>query len=258
MIDATNLVPDGGDLPNGIYRVEYTDAYLEGWGVTDINFQHGVWTYRLKDGHWTIDQVADDITDHLEGLYQVKDQDLNWMWANDPGQPVERLTWSVATNGDLTFAPGPGTAVGWTFGLPLIRVGDLAPGISDHDQAVLDGVYRYELTDRYMLDHGVEANQARDESGVHTLTMAHGRFTDAWANDVADGSCSGEFSIDGSRVTLHWTEGCTGDTRASFERDGDTLHWSQIESLPPHDTAYDQKVNEAYWGVPYTRIGDAP
>jgi TRAP-type C4-dicarboxylate transport system substrate-binding protein len=124
-IDASTVVPEPGNLPNGIYRIEYTDAYLQSWGVTDINYQHGIWTYRLKDGHWTIDQVADDITDHLEGIYQVKGHDLNWRWDREPGQPVERLTWSVATNGDLTFAPAPGTSEGWTFGLPLIRIGAL-------------------------------------------------------------------------------------------------------------------------------------
>ena len=117
--------PNAGDLPNGIYRIEYTDAYLQSWGVTDINYQHGIWTYRLKDGHWTIDQLADDITDHDEGTYQVKGHDLDWVWQGEPGQPVERLTWSVAKNGDLTFAAAPGGVEGWTFGLPLIRVGDL-------------------------------------------------------------------------------------------------------------------------------------
>jgi TRAP-type C4-dicarboxylate transport system substrate-binding protein len=124
-IDASTVIPEPGDLPNGIYRIEYTDAYLQSWGVTDINYQHGIWTYRLDDGRWTIDQVADDITDHLDGIYEVNGHDLNWMWASDVGQPVERLTWSVATNGDLTFAPAPGTAEGWTFGLPLVRVGAL-------------------------------------------------------------------------------------------------------------------------------------
>ena len=29
VIDATTLVPDGGDLPNGIYRIEATEAYLK-------------------------------------------------------------------------------------------------------------------------------------------------------------------------------------------------------------------------------------
>ena len=88
--------------------------------------------------------------------------------------------------------------------------------------------------------------------------MSHGAFTDAWVNGVADGSCSGTFTLEGRSVTLRWTFGCTGDTRAAYERVGDVLRWSQVESLPPNDTDYDQKVNEAFWGVPYTRIGDAP
>jgi TRAP-type C4-dicarboxylate transport system substrate-binding protein len=116
------FAPDGGDLPNGIYRVEYTDTYLRGWGVTNIPFQHGIWTYRLEDGQWTIDQVADDVTDHLAGVYRVEGHDLYWRWDNERGKPVEHLTWSAAANGDLTFAPGPGVPAGWTFGLPLIRV----------------------------------------------------------------------------------------------------------------------------------------
>ena len=134
-IDTTALVPDGGDLPNGIYRIEYTDAYLKSWGVSDITAQHGIYTYRLKDGHWTIDQAADDVTDHVDGIYQVKGRDLYWRWGDE--QRVDHLTWSAAANGDLTFAPAPGTPAvskaavktgtseGWIFDLPLIRVGAL-------------------------------------------------------------------------------------------------------------------------------------
>jgi hypothetical protein len=66
------------------------------------------------------------------------------------------------------------------------------------------------------------------------------------------------FTIDGSRLTLRWTAQCTGDTSAIYERRGDTLTWSHVESLPPHDHDYDQRVNEAFWGVPYIRVGDAP
>lgn len=119
------IEPDGGELPNGIYRIEYTDEYLKSWGVRDVNFQHGIWTYRLEDGHWTIDQRAVDVTDHIVGIYQVKGRDLYWRWDNDPGRPIDHLTWSVAPNGDLTFAATPESPEGWTFGLPLLWVGPL-------------------------------------------------------------------------------------------------------------------------------------
>jgi TRAP-type C4-dicarboxylate transport system substrate-binding protein len=260
VIDATTLVPDGGDLPNGIYRVEFTDAFLTANGVTDVPEEHGVWTFRLENGHWTMDQVADNPlkNSHLTGEYQVKDREMFWMIDNDSsGRLGGDLIWSVNARGDLGFETAPGAEANWWFGLPWARVGDLTAGVGG-DQAALDGVYRYEVTERYLLDHGVEANQARDESGVHTLTMSHGKFTDAWVNGVADGTCAGVFTIEGQRVTLRWTRDCTGDTRATYEREGDTLRWSQVESLPPHDTDYDQKVNEAFWGVPYTRVGDAP
>ena len=69
----STIVPARGELPNGIYRVEYSDAYLRSWSVTDVNSQHGIWTYRLQDGHWTIDQVADDITDHRPGSTRSRD-----------------------------------------------------------------------------------------------------------------------------------------------------------------------------------------
>ena len=122
---ALTIEPDGGDLPDGIYRVEYTDEYLEGWGVADVNFQHGVYTYQLEDGHWTIDQLANDITDHLTGIYHVKDDELYWRWDRDPGAPIDHLTWSAAPNGDLTFTAKDESSEGWTFGKPLIRVGPL-------------------------------------------------------------------------------------------------------------------------------------
>jgi len=119
------ISPDGGDLPNGIYRVEYTDEYLKGWGVTNVNDQHGVYTYRLEDGHWTLDQRADNVTDHAEGIYQVRGGELYWRWDNDPGKPIDHLTWSVAPNGDVTFAAVGEISEGWTFGLPLIRASAL-------------------------------------------------------------------------------------------------------------------------------------
>jgi hypothetical protein len=44
----------------------------------------------------------------------------------------------------------------------------------------------------------------------------------------------------------------------TYSIDGDTVAWSDPESLPPNDTEEDQKVNEVFNSVPWTRVGDAP
>ena len=147
-----------------------------------------------------MDQVADNPlrNPHLAGHYQVKDQELFWTITNDASRHVDDLFWSVNARGDLSFSDAPGVARNWWFGLPWARVGDSAPA-PDDDQAVLDGAYRYEVPEQYLLDHGMAAAHARAESGVHTLTMSHGEFTDAWENGVNEDSCAGRFTIEGSR-----------------------------------------------------------
>ena len=255
VIDLTTLVPDSGDLPNGSYRVEFTDAFLRDNGVQDLQEEHGVWTFTLEDGHWTMHQIADNPLRNadLSGEFEVVGRELHWTIDNDVNPGVDHLFWSIDGRGDLGFSYRPGVERNWWFGLPWARAGDLAPG-PGRDQGVLDGVYRYEVTEQYMLDHGVQAPTAHDESGVHTLTLSHGTFSDAWTYPANQDSCSGVFSIEGTRLTLRWREGCTGDTSAVYERAGDTLRWSQVESLPPFDSDYDQQLNEAFWGVPYLRV----
>ena len=122
---AKTIRPEGGDLPDGIYRVEYTDDYLKSWGVVDINFQHGVYTFRLDDGHWNIVQRGEGVNWRAQGIYQVDGSELYWRWDNDPGKPIDHLTWSAGSNGDLTFTGVDQISEGWTFGLPLVRVGPL-------------------------------------------------------------------------------------------------------------------------------------
>lgn len=122
---ARTIEPDGGDLPDGLYKVEYTVEYLERWGAENVSGNQGVWTYRLEDGHWTVDVLADDHTGHATGIYQVKGNELYWRWDNDAGAPIDHLTWSAAPNGDLTFTTDTFIDEGWNFGLPLIFVGPL-------------------------------------------------------------------------------------------------------------------------------------
>ncbi len=129
-VTSSSITPDGGTLSNGIYRAEFTDDYLKSQGVPDVSEQHGIWTFKLQNGHWTIDVIADNPQQHphIEGIYQVVGNEIYWRWDNDPGQPVSRHMWSVDANGTLTFVPStPSDAVDWALGLPLVRVGSIAP-----------------------------------------------------------------------------------------------------------------------------------
>ena len=69
------LVPDGGDLPDGIYRVEFSDEYLQSWGVSAPD-NHGVYTFTLNDGQWSAVQRADNITDDSAGIYRAEGHDV--------------------------------------------------------------------------------------------------------------------------------------------------------------------------------------
>ena len=73
-----------------------------------------------------------------------------------------------------------------------------------------------------------------------------------------EGFCSGTYKEDGNRVTFSWISGCFGDWTMTYTIDGDSVTWSDVEALPPHDTAEDQNAAEVFNGVPWTRVGDAP
>jgi hypothetical protein len=123
------------------------------------------------------------------------------------------------------------------------------------------GVYEYELTEQYLLDNGISEFQAQEESGAHEATLGDdGSFVDSWKTaDDKTGSCRGTYEEGNSnRVTFRWTSGCFGDWEMTYSVEGDVVTWSDQEALPPNHTDEDQKVNEVFNSVPWTRVGDAP
>lgn len=130
---------------------------------------------------------------------------------------------------------------------------------NDAATALQTGIYTYELTEEYLLENGISAEQAANESGKHRAILRQdGAFTDSWTTAKGgSGSCSGTYEKgDGSRVTFRWSTGCFGDWEMTYSVDDDVVAWSDQEALPPYDTDEDQKVNEVFNSVPWTRVGD--
>lgn len=128
------------------------------------------------------------------------------------------------------------------------------PRPSASKPANLDGVYRYEVPADYLIERGIPPSQARDEGGVHTVTLDGGRFSDRWRNAQGSGTCEGTYEIAGNVVTFTWRVKCVGDWKMTFAREGKRLRWSNVRSLPPHNDAESQRVNEAFNSVPWLKI----
>jgi hypothetical protein len=131
-------------------------------------------------------------------------------------------------------------------------------GSDDRSESLQAGIYRYELTEEYLVENGISAEQAANESGAHqALLREDGHFTDSWTTPQGgSGSCSGTYEEgDGNRVTFKWSAGCFGDWAMTYAVEGDTVTWSEHEALPPASEE-DQKVTEVFNSVPWTRVRD--
>jgi hypothetical protein len=169
--------------------VEFTDDYLRSEGISraNIGHNHGVWTLTLRDGHWSVDQVAPDLTDTFEGVYQVRGDDLYWLFAEE--QIVFRVTWSLTDDGSLRFGSVDGPADGhFHWGRPWQRVGDptgeapvptqvTANTLVPEGGGLPDGTYRFRLTDDYLAARGLKPEEVAFNHGVWTTVLDNGRWT---------------------------------------------------------------------------------
>jgi Bacterial extracellular solute-binding protein, family 7 len=130
----TEVVANGGDLPNGVYRVEYTQEYLKAHGQNDrdASNNYGVWTYRLEDGHWSLERVAATNCcgpeDSQAGIYQVDGDQLYWKMGgpNDAALDPVHLSWSADDDGTLHFTDlSTPDSPDFAFDLPWPRIADL-------------------------------------------------------------------------------------------------------------------------------------
>ena len=106
-VTAEAPAPDGGELPDGTYRVEFTDEYLASSGLTPAQVQnnHGVWTFALDGGRWTLRQVAEGLLYEGGATYRAEGADLYWTFSDDGGTETHHLRWRVDEAGRLLFEP---------------------------------------------------------------------------------------------------------------------------------------------------------
>ena len=125
-VTSANVVAEGGDLPDGVYRFELTDERLRDQGLTPAQIQdnHGVWTVELVDGTWSLDQVAPNLEYSAENVYQVRGDEMFWQFEGD--NFLFHLRWQVEEDGSLRFedASGQDRYGDFHFSLPWRRVGD--------------------------------------------------------------------------------------------------------------------------------------
>lgn len=118
----------------------------------------------------------------------------------------------------------------------------------------IDGTWRQDVTYEYLVQAGLSEAMARQESGVQTWTLDDGTFV----LEYQDKECTGTYEIAGDRVSFEFTSGCTGATAMTASVESNRITWSDAQGLPPHNTPEDQLMSDAFAGVPWTRIDDAP
>jgi TRAP-type C4-dicarboxylate transport system substrate-binding protein len=135
-LDPSHVVPAAGDLPPGVYRYQWTEAFARQWNAKGAGIQFeghdapGLFdtftiTWTLKGGHYTF-EILRDGKDPLTttGVYQVKGHQMLLELGPDIGNVVNQLRWTVNSDGSLTMRQVDGLPSDPYYGLRWKRIGD--------------------------------------------------------------------------------------------------------------------------------------
>ena len=127
------------------------------------------------------------------------------------------------------------------------------------DPSALDGVYRYRMSERELLDAGVDAEGAAVNHGVITNVLRDGRFSSrATDNGLDDPPCVGTYTLDASGRVDVFVPDCDGHFAMHVRRLGADLEMDDVRSLAPYDSD-GGAVDRALWGTKrWRRIASVP
>ena len=133
---------------------------------------------------------------------------------------------------------------------PPIRLRSSRPPTT---HSVLNGTYRADISEAYLVSKGINPTEAFYNGGISTMTFKDGVFSHHLDRD--DSTCTGTYAVRGLRVTI----GCRIPQRrcreplfiAGWSLRGGELRFTDVD---PHDPFF-----QAMWGgKPFVRIGEAP
>ena len=121
------------------------------------------------------------------------------------------------------------------------------------DPSVLNGSYRADISEAFLVSKGINPSEAFFNGGIFTMTFKDGVFSHHLDRD--DSTCTGTYTVRGSRITVgcRFPDGSTHEPLFSADwtlSDGEL----RFTMSNPNDL-----LAQAMWGgKPYVRIGDAP
>jgi TRAP-type C4-dicarboxylate transport system substrate-binding protein len=161
-------------------------------------------------------------------------------------EEIQQLKQSTRGGSALVIPPqctGPAPEV------PVPETPDAEPGA-----VIPDGVYRATVTEESLLAAGIGPIDARDNSGIFTITMdgALATFGDTNTNDPTDTSCIADVTYSGARVSFYGGPNCgtaSGKLLLSARWTFENGELRFLEIQP------DDPLDRLLWGsVPWTKI----
>jgi hypothetical protein len=119
-----------------------------------------------------------------------------------------------------------------------LRSTNAEPSVTETDSTIdmsdLNGTYRKELTSEELEAAGVDSVIAENNSGVWTITLADGRFSDQRTEPggAPGPPCEASYSISGEIFTFTWDAdtACTGDFSATWSMSDGELSFTNVSA----------------------------
>jgi TRAP-type C4-dicarboxylate transport system substrate-binding protein len=138
-LNETDVHARGGDLPDGVYRLEWTPQFTDEWNRThssadallfrefELSHLPATFTWTLAGGHYSVDVSFRGVQPSTStgGVYQVAGQEMLLRGIPDViCVCVYKLRWSVAPDRSLTLQQVDDRPLDPYFAVPWVRIGD--------------------------------------------------------------------------------------------------------------------------------------